>query len=110
MGDSYISTGALFLACFHESVNGTRAILASVDLTYDAVSAALDGLRGHNKVTQKDGESKQSILDEYTTDVTAQARRGELDPVIGRDLEIQQTIEILSRRKKIIPCLLANLE
>lgn len=108
MGDAYITTGALFLACFSETVPGTNYILNKIGLSYEACSAALDGIRGNQKVTQKDGESKQSILDEYTLDVTAQARRGELDPVIGRDNEIQQTIEILSRRKKNNPVLIGE--
>ncbi len=108
MGDAYITTGALFLGCFDASVPGTHSILNQLGLEYEACTVALDTLRGNVKVTQKDGESRQNLLDEYTVDVTAQARRGEFDPVIGRNDEINQVIQILSRRKKNNPVLIGE--
>jgi len=108
IGDAYITTGALFLGCFSDTVPGTHKILNELGLEYEACSVALDTLRGNVKVTQKDGESRQNLLDEYTVDVTAQARRGEFDPVIGRSDEINQVIQILSRRKKNNPVLIGE--
>ena len=107
-GDGYISTGAVFLACFSEDVPGTRKILSDLGLEYDACAAAIVALRGKARITQKDGESKHGVLDQYTTDLTAMARRGELDPVVGRDPEIERTIQILSRRKKNNPILIGE--
>src|SRR5690606_18779419 len=69
---------------------------------------SLKNLRGPNKVDAKDAESRQTMLDKYTTDVTAMARRGLLDPVIGREKEIKRVIEILSRRKKNNPVLIGE--
>ena len=108
LGDAYISTGATFLACFNSSVAVTRRLLLQLGLSYDSCSSALDIIRGHTKIDQKDSENRINILDEYTTDLTAQARKGELDPVIGRDHEITRVIEILSRRKKNNPVLIGE--
>ena len=107
LGDVYISTGALFLACF-SGAQGTADILAKLDLQQDACREALLSLRGNKKVSQKDDESKRSLLDQYTTDITALARKESLDPVIGREREITRVIEILSRRKKNNPVLIGE--
>ncbi|NBQ53696.1 MAG: AAA family ATPase, partial [Proteobacteria bacterium] len=69
---------------------------------------ALSAIRGNLKIDQKDDESRQSMIDKYTTDMTALARRGALDPVIGREPEIERVIEILSRRKKNNPVLIGE--
>jgi ATP-dependent Clp protease ATP-binding subunit ClpC len=106
LGDTFITTGALFLACF--SAESTSTQLTDLSLSYQSCAAALDGIRGHAKVTTKDGESRQSLLEEYTSDVTALARRGKVDPVIGREDEIAQVIQILSRRKKNNPVLIGE--
>jgi len=108
LGDSYISTASLFLGCFSERVPGTKKIFDELNLTYESASAALDALRGNQKVTEKDGETRRSFLEQYTTDITALARRGELDPVIGRESEVTQVIQILSRRKKNNPILIGE--
>lgn len=108
LGDAYISTGATFLACFDASVPSTRKMLMEIGLSYDSCSAALDVLRGHAKVDQKDAETRLNALDEYTTDMTAQARRGALDPVVGREDEITRVVEILTRRKKNNPVLIGE--
>ena len=99
MGDGYISTGTLFLAFFHETVGSTKILLEDQGLNYDDALKALNALRAGSKINQKDAESRQSLLDEYTTDITAMARRGMLDPVIGREDEIARVMEILSRKK-----------
>jgi ATP-dependent Clp protease ATP-binding subunit ClpC len=108
MGDSYISTGALFLACFDRTVPGTARILEEVSLRYEECARILDQMRGSHKITDREEESRQSALDEYTTDLTALARKGDLDPVIGRDAEIERVIQILSRRKKNNPLLVGE--
>src|SRR5690606_21722460 len=108
LGDSYISTGAMFLACFDASVPGTRKMLIELQLGRDACVAALTALRGNVKIDQKDAETRQSMLETYTTDITAMARRGELDPVIGREDDIRRVVEILSRRKKNNPVLIGE--
>ncbi len=108
MGDSFISTGTLFLGCFDRSVPGNSKILEEVGLQYEACVRALEHLRGSHKVTDREEESRQSALAEYTTDLTIMARKGELDPVIGRESEIERVIQILSRRKKNNPLLLGE--
>ena len=108
LGDTYISTGALYLACFSEKVPGCLAILNRLGLDYEDSRASLDILRGSQKITEKDAESRQSLMEEYTIDLTAKARRGELDPVIGREEEIERVIQILSRRKKNNPLLIGS--
>ncbi len=65
-------------------------------------------IRGNHTITERDAESKTSALDEYTIDITALARKGELDPVVGREKEIQRLIEILSRRKKNNPIIIGE--
>jgi ATP-dependent Clp protease ATP-binding subunit ClpC len=107
-GDDYVSTGAVFLAGFDKSVPGARQILLDCGLDYEASYKALSAIRGNLKIDQKDDESRQSLIDKYTTDMTALARRGGLDPVIGREPEIERVIEILSRRKKNNPVLIGE--
>jgi ATP-dependent Clp protease ATP-binding subunit ClpC len=108
LGDAYVSTGALFLAAFDTDVPGTRRMLSELDLTHDACARALSNLRGATKIEQKDAESRLSHLEEYTTDITALARRRSLDPVVGREAEIRRVIEILARRKKNNPVLIGE--
>ncbi|MBP9709033.1 MAG: AAA family ATPase, partial [Oligoflexales bacterium] len=108
LGDEYISTGAMFLACFHEGVPESKKLLQEFGLKYDKVFGAIKSLKGNAKIVQRDGESRQSMLDEYTTDITAMARKGVLDPVIGRADEISRVIEILSRRKKNNPIIIGE--
>ena len=107
-GDDYVSTGAVFLAGFDKSVAGARQILLECGLDYETSYKALSAIRGNLKIDQKDDESRQSMIDKYTTDMTAMARRGGLDPVIGREPEIERVIEILSRRKKNNPVLIGE--
>lgn len=106
--DSYISTGILFLACFDETVPEPSKILKSLGLEYEKCKETLKSIRGSLKIDKKDSESRLSMLEEYTTDLTAAARNGQLDPVIGREEEILRVIEILSRRKKNNPILIGE--
>jgi len=107
-GDAFISTGTLFLGFFDSRLAGTRRILADAGFTYEDARKALHGVRGNVRVSQRDSESKQSVLALYTKDLTAAARRGDLDPVVARDDEIERLIEILSRRKKNNPVLVGD--
>lgn len=107
LGDIYLSTVALFLAFFDEALP-TKPLLEAEGILYEACKTSVATLRGKSKITQKDGESRTSYLEEYTTDLTALARKGALDPVIGREKEILRVIEILSRRKKNNPVLIGE--
>ena len=108
LGDTYISTGALFLACFDPEVMSTARILDKAGLKREDCLRSLLDIRGNQKITSREEESRKSVLDEYTTDLTKLARRELLDPVIGRDKEIDRVIQILSRRKKNNPLLLGE--
>ncbi|RME87733.1 MAG: AAA family ATPase [Planctomycetota bacterium] len=108
LGDKYISVGALLLALFHKSCGAVAEILEEVGLSYEEVKEAILSIRGGRKIQSRDAEARLDILQEYTTDLTALARRGELDPVIGRELEIHRLIQILTRRKKNNPVLIGE--
>lgn len=108
LGDTYISSGTLFLGCFDRSVPGTAKILDEVNVRYEDCAKALEQIRGAHKITDREEESRQSALQEYTNDLTALARKGTLDPVIGREAEIERVIQILSRRKKNNPLLIGE--
>lgn len=106
-GDAYISTGTLFLAFFDARLHA-REILTKAGFNYDDARKALLNIRGSHRVTNRDDEAKQSALNLYTRDMTAQARRGELDPVSSREAEIERVIQVLSRRKKNNPVLIGE--
>jgi ATP-dependent Clp protease ATP-binding subunit ClpC len=107
-GDTFISTGALFLSFFSDNVPKSKEILENSGLDLKEVKKAYDELRGGKKVMVKDAESKTSVLDEYTTDLTELARKEQVDPVIGREEEIEAVIQIISRRKKNNPILVGE--
>ena len=106
--DTYISTAAVFLAFFDKRLTSTRTLLEEQGLSYEKSLEALRKIRGNITITERDSESRASALDEFTIDITALARRGELDPVVGREKEIQRLIEILSRRKKNNPIIIGE--
>lgn len=108
MGDKLISSEALFIALFDSQAGNTAAILKNANLDIESVREAIKQLRGGRKILQRDDESKQDVLKEYTVDLTELARQGELDPVIGREKEIERVIQILSRRKKNNPVLVGE--
>ncbi len=101
--DEYISTEHLFLALLEQS-----ALRNLVKTDRDTVLKALAGIRGSQRVTDPDPEGKMQALEKYTHDFTAMARRGEIDPVIGRDEEIRRIMQILSRRTKNNPVLVGE--
>lgn len=106
--DGYISSGAFFLGFFDRGVPEAKRILEGEGLDYKQCRDALRRIRGTMKIAQKDAEGRQTALEQYTTDLTAMARRGVLDPVVGREKEIRRVIEILSRRKKNNPILVGE--
>ncbi len=105
MSDEYISTEHLLLG-LTESSEGKR--LSNYGLTRDAILKALKEVRGSQRVTSQNPESTYEALTKYGRDLTALARTGKLDPVIGRDEEIRRIVQILSRRTKNNPALIGE--
>jgi len=106
--DEYISTEHIFLAILTERNTPAARILESAGLTRDRVYAAIQDLRGGQRVTDPQAESRYRTLEKYSRDLTQLAREGKLDPVIGRDTEIMRLIQILSRRTKNNPVLIGE--
>jgi ATP-dependent Clp protease ATP-binding subunit ClpB len=98
LGDEYVSTEHLLLALAGEKGGSVAEVLKSVGATQGRIGTALTALRGGAKVTSSEGESKFRALEKYAVDLTQRARKGKLDPVIGRDEEIRRVIQVLSRR------------
>ncbi|WP_348652883.1 ATP-dependent chaperone ClpB [Polyangium sp. y55x31] len=105
--DDFISTEHLLLAAL-KSDKDTSQLLERTGLNHDKLLAALTQVRGNQRVTDRDPEGKFQALDKYTRDLTELARRGKIDPVIGRDEEIRRTIQVLSRRSKNNPVLIGE--
>ena len=106
--DEYVSTEHLLLAITHLKRDKAQQILAQEGATYDAILKALTVVRGSQKVTDQNPEAKYQALERYARDLTEQARRGKLDPVIGRDEEIRRVVQVLSRRTKNNPVLIGE--
>src|SRR5579862_6577516 len=106
--DEYVSTEHLLLAATQSKKDSAQQILAQHGATYDAILKALTSVRGSQKVTDQNPEAKYQALERYARDLTEQARRGKLDPVIGRDEEIRRVVQVLSRRTKNNPVLLGE--
>ena len=106
--DEYVSTEHLLLAITHLKRDVAQQVLARHGATYDAILKALIVVRGSQKVTDQNPEAKFQALDKYARDLTEQARRGKLDPVIGRDEEVRRVVQVLSRRTKNNPVLIGE--
>jgi ATP-dependent Clp protease ATP-binding subunit ClpB len=106
--DEYVSTEHLLLAATLLKRDPAQEILARHGATHDAILKALTSVRGNQKVTDQNPEDKYQALERYARDLTEQARRGKLDPVIGRDEEIRRVIQVLSRRTKNNPVLIGE--
>jgi len=106
--DEYISTEHLFLAILKESSSEASRILRENGVSEDALLKALMSLRGTQRITDAQPEGKYRVLERYTRDITALAREGKLDPVIGREDEIRRIIQVLSRRTKNNPVLIGE--
>jgi ATP-dependent Clp protease ATP-binding subunit ClpB len=105
MQDDYVSTEHILLGLMDGSEG---KLLSQFGLTKEAVLGALKQVRGAQRVTSQNPEGSYQSLDKYGLDLTAAARKGKLDPVIGRDEEIRRTIQILSRRTKNNPALIGE--
>ncbi|MFO8237209.1 MAG: Clp protease N-terminal domain-containing protein, partial [Prochlorococcaceae cyanobacterium] len=106
-GDSYIAIEHLLLALADDQRCG-RSLLASAGTDTGKLRQAVEAVRGSQKVTDQNPEGTYESLEKYGRDLTAAARDGKLDPVIGRDEEIRRTIQILSRRTKNNPVLIGE--
>lgn len=107
MDDSYISVEHLILALIAIDSQAQK-ILINQGLDYDKLKKSIDEVRGPHKVTDEAPEAKYQALEKYSTDLTARARDGKLDPVIGRDEEIRRVMQVLSRRTKNNPVLIGE--
>ncbi len=108
MKDDYVSTEHLLLALAGKGGEGAHKLLAAAGVTRDAILHALQGIRGSQRVTSQNPETTYQALQKYGRDLTELARKGKLDPVIGRDEEIRRVIQILSRRTKNNPVLIGE--
>src|SRR6266550_4477166 len=106
--DEYISTEHLLLAMVGDTGSGAGRLLADAGVTRDAALAALAEVRGRHRMTSENPEDQYQSLERYGRDLTEQAAKGKLDPVIGRDEEIRRTIQVLSRRTKNNPVLIGE--
>ena len=108
MGDEYVSTEHLLIGIAASKPNQSAEILEKNGVTAASLRKAVPGVRGGAKVTSPDAEGSNKALEKYSTDLTAAAKEGKLDPVIGRDQEIRRVIQILSRRTKNNPVLIGE--
>ncbi len=108
MGDEYVSTEHLLIGIAASKPNQSAEILEKNGVTVASLRKAVPGVRGGAKVTSPDAEGSYKALEKYSTDLTAAAKEGKLDPVIGRDQEIRRVIQILSRRTKNNPVLIGE--
>src|SRR6266545_4147438 len=108
MQDGFVSTEHLLLAMLKDKKGEAGRLLADNGVTREAILASLKDLRGDERVTDENPEEKYQALTKYTRDLTDLARRGKLDPVIGRDDEIRRVIQVLSRRTKNNPVLIGE--
>ncbi|QDQ28797.1 ATP-dependent chaperone ClpB [Chitinimonas arctica] len=106
-GDQFIS-GDLFLLALAEDKGETGRLLKEYGGKKEAITAAIDAVRGGESVNSADAEQKREALGKYTLDLTERARQGKLDPVIGRDDEIRRAIQVLQRRTKNNPVLIGE--
>src|SRR6266480_784948 len=108
LGDAYVSTEHILLALLEEKGTTAKQLLAAAGVDRDVLMAALQGVRGTHRVTDQEPEQKYQALERFTRDLTEQARKGKVDPVIGRDEEIRRVMQVLSRRTKNNPVLIGE--
>ncbi|MGE4366988.1 ATP-dependent chaperone ClpB [Thermomonas sp.] len=106
-GDAYIASELFLLAALEDSGEAGKA-LKTAGANKAKLEAAIDRLRGGEKVTDENAEDARQALEKYTIDLTARAESGKLDPVIGRDEEIRRTVQVLQRRTKNNPVLIGE--
>src|SRR5581483_5948180 len=103
LGDAFVSTEHLLLALAEEKGTTARQLLSAADVSRDDLLQALASVRGSHRVTDQEPEQQYQALERFTRDLTEQARKTKLDPVIGRDEEIRRVMQVLSRRTKNNP-------
>ncbi len=108
LGDDFVSTEHLLLALTDVKGTESKGLLATAGADRSEVLAALQAVRGSHRVTDQTPEEKYQALQRFTRDLTEQARKGKLDPVIGRDEEIRRVMQVLSRRTKNNPVLIGE--
>lgn len=108
MEDEYVSTEHLLLAIADEKDGDSGRILRGNGITHEDLEKVITDMRGGSKITEQNAEDNFQALEKYAQDLTERARKGKLDPVIGRDDEIRRTIQILSRRTKNNPVLIGE--
>src|SRR5437660_110703 len=108
LGDAYVSTEHLLLALVEEKGTTAKQLLSAAGVDRGVLMAALQGVRGTHRVTDQEPKQKYQALERYTRDLTEPARKGKLDPVIGRDEEIRRVMQVLSRRTKNNPVLIGE--
>src|SRR2546425_1080115 len=108
LGDAYVSTEHILLALLEEKGTTAKQLLSAAGVDRNDIMAALQGVRGSQRVTDQEPEQKYQALERFTRDLTEQARKGKLDPVIGRDEEIRRVMQVLSRRTKNNPVLIGE--
>jgi ATP-dependent Clp protease ATP-binding subunit ClpB len=106
--DEYVSTEHLLLGAAHLKGDVAQEALVALGATHEAILKALTAVRGTQRVTDQNPEGKFQALEKYAKDLTELARRGKLDPVIGRDEEVRRVIQVLSRRTKNNPVLIGE--
>ncbi|MGH9724937.1 MAG: ATP-dependent Clp protease ATP-binding subunit, partial [Candidatus Acidiferrales bacterium] len=106
--DEYVSTEHILLAIASADRDPAGQLLGRQGATHDAILQAMTSIRGSHRVTSQNPESTYRALDQYARDLTELARRGKLDPVIGRDEEIRRVMQILARRTKNNPVLIGE--
>ena len=107
LGDTYVATEHLLLGLASVQTDA-RKILNDLGVTVEKLAQAFSAARGTKRVTSPEDEGAQSALDKYSVDLTARAREGKLDPVIGRDAEIRRVVQVLARRTKNNPVLIGE--
>ncbi|HEX3865652.1 MAG TPA: Clp protease N-terminal domain-containing protein, partial [Gemmatimonadaceae bacterium] len=108
LGDEYVSTEHLLLALSDTKGAETRNLLRAAGADHESLISALEAVRGTHRVTDQTPENQYQALQRYTRDLTDAARKGKLDPVIGRDEEIRRVVQVLSRRTKNNPVLIGE--
>src|ERR1051325_2724384 len=108
LGDAYVSTEHLLIGLVEEKGTTARSLLSGFELSADDLRQALAAVRGSHRVTDQTPEGSYQALERFTRNLTDQARKGKLDPVIGRDEEVRRVMQVLSRRTKNNPVLIGE--
>jgi ATP-dependent Clp protease ATP-binding subunit ClpB len=107
LGDAYVATEHLLISLATVD-SDAKKVLAALNIKPNALTRAFNEARGSKRVTSPEAEGTSSALDQYSVDLTAMARDGKLDPVIGRDAEIRRVVQVLARRTKNNPVLIGE--